>query len=561
MKKILAAALAVTLTFGSSAAVFAEPAASPDLIDAYESLLSDSADDNSLADDTSTAADTDDSADSAEDTSSETEENSAADTKSADESAADVNTADITAEASVPKGLKYKADNDGNITITGFKSKAKSLTIPAEIDGKPVTAIGEAAFQENTTLEKIVIPEGVESIGDMAFYACENLSDITIPSTVQDFGMLAFIESAWLNNKVAENQYVVVNDVLVSANYVVGTAKVPDGVKRIGSGAFAGALVFSVKIPDSVTQIDEGAFMLCMALYRITIPASVESIGDAAFSMCLSLESVDIKPGVKTIGEAAFAATSLKTVKIPESVESVGSSAFSLCDSLKTVIISKSVKTIGTEAFADSPVKNIWYTGSADEWNAIEGDFRKDIKSAKMHCNKPESLRLISEARIKLSSSKYVYDGKTKTPEVRAYLGGKKLTLNKDFTVSYSNNKNIGMATVTVKGCGEYSGSFSKTFKISTAKQKITKIKAAKGGFTAKWKKQSMADGYQLKYANNSDFENGRSKYVKTNSTTSLSVSKLRSGKTCFVKVRSYTTVGGKKIYGDWSDVKVITTK
>lgn len=551
MKKILAAALAVTLTFGSSAAVFAEPAASPDLIDAYESLLSDSTDDSSLADDSSAAADTDDT-DSADDTSSEAAEDSAADTQSAEDSAA---------EASVPKGLKYKADNDGNITITGFKSKAKSLTIPAEIDGKPVTAIGEAAFQENTTLEKIVIPEGVESIGDMAFYDCENLSDITIPSTVQDFGMMAFIESAWLNNKVADNHYVVVNDVLVSANYVVGTATVPDGVKRIGSGAFAGALVFSVKIPDSVTQIDTGAFMLCMALYRITIPASVESIGDAAFSMCLSLESVDIKPGVKTIGEAAFVATSLKTVKIPESVESVGNSAFSLCDSLKTVIISKSVKTIGTEAFADSPVKNIWYTGSADEWNAIEGDFRKDIKSAKMHCNKPESLRLISEARIKLSSSKYVYDGKTKTPEVRAYLGGKKLTLNKDFTVSYSNNKNIGMATVTVKGCGEYSGSFNKTFKISTAKQKITKIKTAKGGFTAKWKKQSMADGYQLKYANNSDFENGKSKYVKTNSTTSLSVSKLRSGKTYFVKVRSYTTVGGKKIYGDWSDVKAITTK
>lgn len=552
MKKILAAALAVTLTFGSSAAVFAEPAASPDLIDAYESLLSDSTDDSSLADDSSVAADTDDPADSADDTSSEASEDSAADTQSAEDSAAD---------ESVPKGLKYKADNDGNITITGFKSKAKSLTIPAEIDGKPVTAIGEAAFQENTTLEKIVIPEGVESIGDMAFYDCENLSDITIPSTVQDFGMMAFIESAWLNNKVADNHYVVVNDVLVSANYVVGTATVPDGVKRIGSGAFAGALVFSVKIPDSVTQIDTGAFMLCMALYRITIPASVESIGDAAFSMCLSLESVDIKPGVKTIGEAAFVATSLKTVKIPESVESVGNSAFSLCDSLKTVIISKSVKTIGTEAFADSPVKNIWYTGSADEWNAIEGDFRKDIKSAKMHCNKPESLRLISEARIKLSSSKYVYDGKTKTPEVRAYLGGKKLTLNKDFTVSYSNNKNIGMATVTVKGCGEYSGSFNKTFKISTAKQKITKIKTAKGGFTAKWKKQSMADGYQLKYANNSDFENGKSKYVKTNSTTSLSVSKLRSGKTYFVKVRSYTTVDGKKIYGDWSDVKAITTK
>lgn len=557
MKKILAAALAVTLTFGSSAAVFAEPAASPDLIDAYESLLSDSTDDSSLADDNSDTADTDDPADSADDTSSEAAGDSAADTQSADESAADVNTAD----ASVPKGLKYKADDDGNITITGFKSKAKSLTIPAEIDGKPVTAIGEAAFQENTTLEKIVIPEGVESIGDMAFYDCENLSDITIPSTVQDFGMMAFIESAWLNNKVADNHYVVVNDVLVSANYVVGTATVPDGVKRIGSGAFAGALVFSVKIPDSVTQIDTGAFMLCMALYRITIPASVESIGDAAFSMCLSLESVDIKPGVKTIGEAAFVATSLKAVKIPESVESVGNSAFSLCDSLKTVIISKSVKTIGTEAFADSPVKNIWYTGSADEWNAIEGDFRKDIKSAKMHFNKPESLRLISEARIKLSSSKYVYDGKVKTPEVRAYLGGKKLTLNKDFTVSYSNNKNIGMATVTVKGCGEYSGSFSKTFKISTAKQKITKIKTAKGGFTAKWKKQSMADGYQLKYANNSDFENGKSKYVKTNSTTSLSVSKLRSGKTYFVKVRSYTTVGGKKIYGDWSDVKAITTK
>ena len=40
-----------------------------------------------------------------------------------------------------------------------------------------------------------------------------------------------------------------------------------------------------------------------------------------------------------------------------------------------------------------------------------------------------------------------------------------------------------------------------------------------------------------------------------------MRVSKLRSGKPCFVKVRSYTTVGGKKIYGDWSDVKAITTK
>ena len=185
MKKILAAALAVTLTFGSSAAVFAEPAASPDLIDAYESLLSDSTDDSSLADDSSAAADTDDPADSADDTSSEAAEDSAADTQSAEDSAADTQSAeDSAADESVPKGLKYKADNDGNITITGFKSKAKSLTIPAEIDGKPVTAIGEAAFQENTTLEKIVIPEGVESIGDMAFYDCENLSDITIPSSI-----------------------------------------------------------------------------------------------------------------------------------------------------------------------------------------------------------------------------------------------------------------------------------------------------------------------------------------------------------------------------------------
>lgn len=68
-----------------------------------------------------------------------------------------------------------------------------------------------------------------------------------------------------------------------------------------------------------------------------------------------------------------------------------------------------------------------------------------------------------------LSVTSYTYDGKAKTPGVTVKDGTKTLVNGTDYTVKYSNNVNVGTATVTVTGKGNYTGSKSTNFKINAA--------------------------------------------------------------------------------------------
>ena len=68
-----------------------------------------------------------------------------------------------------------------------------------------------------------------------------------------------------------------------------------------------------------------------------------------------------------------------------------------------------------------------------------------------------------------LSATSYIYDGKAKTPGVTVKDGTKTLVNGTDYTVKYSNNVNVGTATVTVTGKGNYTGSKSTNFKINAA--------------------------------------------------------------------------------------------
>lgn len=76
----------------------------------------------------------------------------------------------------------------------------------------------------------------------------------------------------------------------------------------------------------------------------------------------------------------------------------------------------------------------------------------------------------IKDAKITLSKTSYNYDGKAKKPTVTVKLGNKKLVKDKDYTITYKNNKNIGTATVTIKGKGNYTGTLTQTFTIKAKK-------------------------------------------------------------------------------------------
>lgn len=82
-------------------------------------------------------------------------------------------------------------DVGGKLTITGYTGNSSQITLPSKIDGKAVTAIGEAAFKEGG-YERITIPDGVKEIGWFAFSGCTRLCEISIPSSVTSIGYGAF---------------------------------------------------------------------------------------------------------------------------------------------------------------------------------------------------------------------------------------------------------------------------------------------------------------------------------------------------------------------------------
>ena len=74
--------------------------------------------------------------------------------------------------------------------------------------------------------------------------------------------------------------------------------------------------------------------------------------------------------------------------------------------------------------------------------------------------------KILHSSNVKLSRTKYTYDGHSKKPSVTVRYSGKKLKKNRDYTVSYRNNKKRGTAKVIVRGKGKYTGTVTKTFKI-----------------------------------------------------------------------------------------------
>ena len=166
----------------------------------------------------------------------------------------------------------------------------------------------------------------------------------------------------------------------------------------------------------------------------------------------------------------------------------------------------------------------------------------------------------IQGASVSVSTSSYIFDNAAKTPSVTVTLNGKTLKNGVDYTVSYSNNKSVGLGIVTITGKGDYTGTIAKNFKIYPAKQSIQKLETRYKGFFVDWVQKGSATGYEVQYSKSSSMSGAVTKKLTANKPDTLTVSKLKSGKKYYVRVRSYTNVNGEVYYGNWSDVKSITT-
>jgi len=177
-----------------------------------------------------------------------------------------------------------------------------------------------------------------------------------------------------------------------------------------------------------------------------------------------------------------------------------------------------------------------------------------------------KTVKIAKVSKIKLSKTKYTYNGKKQTPSVTVKDSkGKELKVNTDYKVKLpSGRKNVGTyeVKITFKG-SKYSGSKTLSYTINPKSTKLSKVSAKKKGFEAKWKKQStQTKGYQIQYSTDSKFKSGnKTVTVNKNSTTKKTISKLKAKKKYYVRIRTYKTVGKQKYYSDWSKSVKVTTK
>ena len=308
--------------------------------------------------------------------------------------------------------FEYSVLDDGTVEISRYRGNANVVDIPASINGKRVTSIGDNAFNNRTSLTNVTIPDSVTSIGDWTFHYCPGLTSITIPDSVTRIGKSVFYDCRNLTRITMSNSVMWIGEeafngcnrltsitipnsvtsigekafyrcLALTAIYVAEANKyyssldgvlfnkdktelicyppskvddsynIPNSVKSIGNSAFEDCKkLTNIKIPDSVTCIGNRAFGYCTNLSRITIPDSVTYISGYTFYSCKSLKSITIPDSVTSIGKGAFAyCASLTRVEIPNSVASIGEEAFEWCESLTSITIPDGVTSIGWSAF------------------------------------------------------------------------------------------------------------------------------------------------------------------------------------------------------------------
>ena len=382
----------------------------------------------------------------------------------------------------MPEQCFYDVPNIESVVISG------AVDVPRDMFGKctglkkvtlknGVRSIGEDAFRDCSSLESVIFENTVlEKISDGAFWGCSALSSIALPDSVTEIERNAFFETGLRN------------------------IQLPEKLTLIGGGAFCNCKnVKQVQLPPQLKELGEGAFFNCENLTQIQLPAQLNKLGTDAFRNCTSLDKIDIPAGLTQIEPDTFCNTGLTSVTLHEGLTKIEDGAFHDCLKLKKIRIPKSVTDIGGLALgirynrgngAEEVIPGGFtvegYTGSAAEryvkrMHQCENLYHVFFKDVKFVSIGGQTAAVTNIGKTKISALKTgAFTGKPLTQALTITYGGKKLVNGRDYTLTWKNNKNIGTASVTIKGKGKYNGSVTKKFRITVQKNAVYTVSRLK---------------------------------------------------------------------------------
>lgn len=326
-------------------------------------------------------------------------------------------------------------------------TKLLGVSIPSGITG-----IDPYAFYDCTGLQKVEFPEGLLYISEQAFANCKALTTIDLPDSLISVSLGAFygcnltgclelpasfkpISATLTWSEVfsgpidaysvpEDNSYLSTDEKGVLYNKEktqllsfpcaseMETFLVPlsvtsvargafnkatelknvechDGITDFGVRAFGQTGLTSFVFPKGATEVADEMFYVCENLSEVVLSDGITSIGTQAFYYCDALESVEFPDTVTEISERAFYSSGIANIEIPDGVESIGTWMFGWCENLASVTIPSSVVGISDKAFYHCEnLTDVYYTGTADEWNSMSiADGNDYLTAATIHYN------------------------------------------------------------------------------------------------------------------------------------------------------------------------------
>lgn len=320
---------------------------------------------------------------------------------------------------------RYTVENN-EVTIKKYIGNDEEVAVPESIDGMPVIAIGDAAFNACDNIRSVTIPDSVVKMGPLVFSKCYSLENVTLGRGVREIGFspFSFCEKVIYNEY--ENGYYIGNSenpylalVSIISKDVEAITIHPDTVVICGSAMEGCHFIRELVFPDSVVSIGSYALSYCSSLETVYIPESMELIENSVFDYCNSLLNIvvsDNNPHFKSIDGSLFSrdgtsliqytlgredgfyripdgtviiksgafenAKHLTEIVISDSVEEIRVNAFYRCKNLRNVQLGNSLKIIGSGAFQScSSLTEITIPDSVEELHNAAFNMCKNLES------------------------------------------------------------------------------------------------------------------------------------------------------------------------------------